>query len=641
MFLYIIFFLFGFSFIYLLGNLVLSQFNQQQNAFSNIFFKSSLGITIIIISTAAYFTNFNSIILGLIFPLLFLFKNNKTKFSLNIINRTTLKELILLNTIIAIPIISLQFFFHPGLFNWTLIPVDLNYYSEISYYLGHGIESKYGSLTNLGIKNIPTKSPYHYAELWLNCFFFNLFPKINIGYSLMYITYPTLICIFFTGFLGLVFELSRNKYLIYSFSILALFIGPFDSLDLRNIFNIGNFLSSNTVIFENNGFFFNTLIFSYHGQKHALFYILFILFLTLFKTNKKNASIILSSSPFINFGILPGLLSGGILYQIIAFVGEKTRKLNLPKLYFTPIIITCVFYWLFYHFNSGKDIESQIKLIIFNSENLNIYGIISKMFFRLSYGLIFVSLIYFWVLIFVLIKKKKILYKYKTVLILTTCFIVCTLFSRIIIEGFNSAQIITYLLPCLNIILSLIFIEYIFLINKKIKYFIITFFLFICINNFYWTYFHSTTRREILIDKVYSKEFTNKCLRILNHSKNQRIGYLLGEKEAKTIDPGLWYGYYPCEFIFTQNYYTFFSLNYPYYNKNYSMSNFATNHMKFIYKYPISKKEYLDDLPGLVNNLKINFIVTKKDVDLPLTILKKSKLIIIDIKSKDKFIVLK
>jgi hypothetical protein len=530
---------------------------------------------------------------------------------------------------------------HPSIGKWTLIPVDLNYYSEITYYLKQGFESKYGSLSTFGINNIPTKSPYHYAELWLNCFYSTILPNAKIGYTLLYVTYPILISVFFCGIVSFIYEFSNKKLLIIPIAFLTLFLGPIDSIFLRDIFNQEHLLSCNTVIFENNGFFFNTFAFSYHGQKHALFYIVFLLFLFTYQKNTKNAFIILSICPLINFGLLPGLLAGTIMYYIFGFVLNRYRENKITKAYILPILITTIFCGVFYNINGGKDIEKQVSIVFFNSENLNFNGEIARIFFRVFYSICFLILIYSWSLP-LLFERKKIPYKIKEILLLLFGIITSVILSRILLDGFNSAQIISYLLPSINIILSFILIYNLFNSNSKIIKIIISFILIIvAYNNIYWTHFHSTTRREIEINKVYSKPFTSKCLMELKKVKNPRIGYFLTLKETSTIESGFWYGYYPCEFIFTKDYFNVYSLNFPYHNKKDGMFDFATNHLRYVYEKDITLEKYNKKINNIIQSKKINFIIIKNDVIIPSSIYKLTRKEIIDPKSGQQFLVLK
>jgi hypothetical protein len=407
----------------------------------------------------------------------------------------------------------------------------------------------------------------------------------------------------------------------------------------RELFHQGNLLNSNTVIFENSGFFFNTLPFSYHGQKHTLFYIVFLLFVLEYQRNTRNAFIILSVCPFINFGLLPGIFSGFILYFIFGYFINKSNKIKLTKAYILPILITTIFYWIFYKINAGKDIEKQVSIVLFNSQNLNIKGEIARFFYKISYSSIFLLILYFWSLP-LLFLKKQVPIKLKEIFILLLGILISAIFSRIILEGFNSAQILTYLLPSVNITFSLVFIHLLFNIHSKKTQLIFFLFLFsISLNNIFWTHFHSTTRREIDIDKCYSKSFTSKCMMELKKEKNPKIGYFLTQNEASTIEAGFWYGYYPCEFIFTKDYFNVYSLNYPYFNKENGMYDYATNHMRYIFNKKTSLKKFSILIPKIIISKNIQFILIKKGAQIPKTILRIINKKYIDKKSGDSFIV--
>ncbi len=636
---YVLFFFLGLNITYFVGHLIYCLFNtNKSNVHLNIFFKSSIGLFTLIFITALYYTKCNTIIAGISIPVFLLLYKQKVKF---IFKLPKVKEIILLNSILGIPIILFQFILHPAIGKWTLIPVDVNYYSEITYYLMQGYENKYGALSQLGIENIPNRSPYHYAELWLNCFFTLIFPNSSIGYTLLYVTYPILISTFFAGVVGFIYDFEKKIYLIIPIAFGLLFLGPLDTPFLRELFNEGHLLSSKTVVFENSGFFFNTLPFSYHGQKHVLFYLIFTLFILVHEINPRNAYIILSIGPLINFGLLPGLLIGVIFYSIIRYLLIRNKNIYISKAFILPILLTTVFYWIFYQLNGGKDIEKQVSIVLFNSKNLNLKGELLRIFFRLFYCIIFLILIYFWGLIIFLI-RKKLSNHLKEIFILIGGIVISGVFSRAILEGFNSAQMLSYLLPCLNITLSLIFVKFLFNTQRNvIRISLIIVFTLISVKNIHATFFHSSTRREIDINNVYSSKYSNSCIKTLKHIKNPKIGYFLTINEASTIEPGFWYGYYPNEFIFSKNYYNLYSLNYPYSGGNEKMFNFATNHMKYLINQRMSIEKYYIMLPQIIKSKNIQFIMCKKGFKLPETLLKMIKKKYTDEKSGDFFIVLK
>jgi hypothetical protein len=640
MLIYLLFFFIGLNLTYIVGHLFSSFYTFKNSSYyTRIFYKSSIGLFTIIFITALYYTSFNTIILGFFIPTIYLISNNKSRLKIDF-RIPFWGELLRLNAIIGIPIISFQFILHPGISQWSLIPVDINYYSEIIFHLKDGLESKYGALTSLGIENIPIRSPYHYGELWITCFFWKLFPNAMIGYTLLYVTYPLLICLFFSGIIGFISLFTNNLFIVLGFGFLTLFIGPIDLPFFKELFNQGHLLESNTIVFENSGFFFNTLSFSYHGQKHALFYILFLLFLMEYQTNKRNAYIILSFCPLINFGLLPGLVAGISFYEIVRIIVKKVKNITLSKTFILPILLTALFYWLFYSINGGKDIEKQVSIVLMNSKNLNLNGEIAKLFYRIVYCILFVLIIYLWI-IFLFVQKNSILSKFKEILLLISGIILCGVLSRTILEGFNSAQILTYLLPALNITLSVLFITSIFLSQSILKKsLLLALFFSISFNNIYWTHFHSTTRREISIDKNYSKSFTKLCLSELSKVKNPKIGYILSQNEASTIEAGFWYGYYPCEFIFTKDYFNIYSLNYPYFNKKEEMYNYATNHMRFFIDKNDSKKNFENQLTTIIKRKNIKFILLKNDAIISEEINKMMEKNIKDPASGNSFIIL-
>jgi hypothetical protein len=125
----------------------------------------------------------------------------------------------------------------------------------------------------------------------------------------------------------------------------------------------------------------------------------------------------------------------------------------------------------------------------------------------------------------------------------------------------------------------------------------------------------------------------------LKKEKNPKIGYFLTQNEASTIEAGFWYGYYPCEFIFTKDYFNVYSLNYPYFNKENGMYDYATNHMRYIFNKKTSLKKFSILIPKIIISKNIQFILIKKGAQIPKTILRIINKKYIDKKSGDSFIV--
>ncbi|MFN5443932.1 MAG: hypothetical protein ACK48V_06850, partial [Crocinitomicaceae bacterium] len=449
---YLIYFFAGLNLLYFIGHFIFNAiYKTKQTNSLEIFTKLTFGSLAILIASSIYWTKGNTIFLGLIFPIYFLMRGHIIKTSLEL--PTTLKQIGYLN-LIATPIIICQLILYSNWGEWNLLPIDVNNHAELSYFFKQGFESKYAALNSLNAFNVPTKSPYHYSDNWLTTFFHTIFPKTYIGYTMMYVVYPILFTVLLSGIVSILNSLKTKPLTTLFFSLILLFLGPIDTDFTRKIFDIGNLLSSDTVIFENAGFFFNTLAFSYHGQKHIPFYILACWIVILFmKSSDKKAIYLLAFAPLINIGLAPSIIGGLGFYTMYQI--WKTKNLLPPLFNALPTFFSTLFLIVFYKINGGYDIENQTVMNTFSSD-LNIKGEFLKVAFKLVYALIFLGLIYLVYLLMFTSEKRRVISKHLTLLVLFT--ITSGLLTRIVFEGFNTPQFLSYILPLVNIYLIYVFV---------------------------------------------------------------------------------------------------------------------------------------------------------------------------------------
>ena len=632
-FIYLVFFFIALNIVYVIGHFISLFFKFSSNLNPHlVFFKLIFGILPLILAPALIYTHANTILIGLFIPLIFLAKSYTPKqIEIQSFDK---KELLKLNSI-AIPVLLIQYLLFAKIGKWNLLPIDVNNYSEIIFHMKNGFESKYGALNSLFPSNVPTRTPYHYPELWLTASFFSIFPKVKIGYTLIYITYPLLVTIYLKGILSLFTKF--NFIFKLGLSITFLFIGVIDLNFFRELFQVGNLLDTNTVIFENVGFFFNTLPFSYHGQKHLTFYIVAILFFVLLKkTSKEKADIILEFTPLINIGLLPGIMGGLIIISTIEYF--KNRQFGDIVKNLLPISLVVVYILVYYKLNGGYDIEKQTSINTLSSE-LNLKGELLKITLKFTYTLIWLSLIYgIYCLLF--IQNKLIIHENKQIILFSLACLFIGVCTRPFIEGFNAAQFLTYLLPLLHISIIFILINSIESANKWLVTYLVLFAISIAIINFYQTYVHCSTRREINVHKIQDVTFTKKVTNILSSYKDPKIAYLLSDFDAKNIQPGYWYGYYPCEFILTLDYFNLYSLNYPYYSypKNSLSSRFTNwNHQIYLLKNKkINRSQFDKHIENFIKNYKINVILAKQNSTIPSSLQKMIQDSLIDKKTGDR-----
>ena len=632
---YLIYFFAGLNLFYFVGHFIFNAIYKTKQINSlEIFTKLTFGSLALLIASSVYWTKGNTIFLGLIFPIYFLMRGHTIKTSLEL---PTLKQIGFLN-LIATPIIICQLILYSKWGEWNLLPIDVNNHAELSFFFKQGFESKYAALNSLDALNIPTKSPYHYCDSWLTTFFHTIFPKTYIGYTIMFVVYPILFTVLLSGIMSILNSLKLNPFIALLFSLLLLFSGPIDTDFTRKIFDSGNLLTSNTVIFENAGFFFNTLAFSYHGQKHIPFYILACWTVILFMESKdKKAIYLLAFAPLINIGLAPGIIGGLGLYTIYQI--WKTKNLLPPLFNALPAIFSTLFLIVFYKINGGYDIEHQTVINTFSSD-LNIKGEFLKIVLKIGYALIFLCLIYSIYLLMYCSEKRLLISKPLSLLVLFT--ILSGLITRIIFEGFNTPQFLSYILPLVNIYLIYLF-TVTYRSNLKSKISLVLIFI-ICINNIYQTYFHTTTRREISISKIHAEDFIKKTNVLLATNPNPKFGYLLSDIDYKTIPPGFWYGYYPCEFLLTRDCFQFYSLNFPnqHYAKNSQQSNnFSPNHLRYIFPHAMNRKEYEKAIIKFIEKTKIEYVLAKRKTTLPASFQKIFNDSMVDSKTGDRILFVK
>lgn len=612
---YLLYFFLSLNLTFFIGHLIYSMIVKQESSNSlQIFSKLSIGLILIVFLTALYWTSGNTIFWGWIIPFYFIFKKIKFKLKFEAIQ---IRQLIILQ-LFSLPILFFQYLFFAKWGSFTLLPIDINNHAEISFYLKNGFECKYAALNSLDVKNIPSRSPYHYIDNWITIFFNNIFRNTKIGYIMIFVVFPIMITTFLSGLFSVLQNNINNKYLLFLVCILFLFFGPIDLNSIRELFNDGSLLASNTVIFENVGFFFNTLLFSYHGQKHIPFYILVCWILLVYtKSKNKNLFVLFSFAPIINIGLAPAIIGGLSLFTFANYIKTKKLKESISSL--NPIILTTVLLVVFYKINGGYDIENQTKLNLFDSY-LNAKGEILKVLYKIVYSSLFLLIIYFIFLIPFFAKKRE--GKINGLLSITGYIIISGIATRVVFEGFNSAQFLSYVLPLVNIVLM--YVCSLYFKSKNIRAILYCLLIIIgCSINIKRTYYHTTNRREIDVEKLHTKEFLSKVNELLIKSPNPKIGYFLSQQDFKLIPPGFWYGYYPCEFLLTFNYFQIYSLNFPnqkYSENSLSSNDFTTNHLRYILPHNVKYNEYEKVLPKIIKKMKIEYIIAKKSSRIPKTV---------------------
>jgi hypothetical protein len=320
-----------------------------------------------------------------------------------------------------------------------------------------------------------------------------------------------------------------------------------------------------------------------------------------------------------------------MLYSIYHFF--KTRKFIESIKFFIPTLIVVLFVFGYYKINGGYDPEKQTTLLLFN-DSLNYKGVIIKMLNRVYYSLLFMILLYLPFLMLLIFEKNKI--KRSKLFLIVLFIILSSLGTRLLLEGFNTPQFVTYVLPILNV-----FVLYCFYQNFKNLKFILLFALFGTVINFYSTYFHVTTRRNIDIFEQFSVKFVQSVSKEIENNRNKNVGYFLANDIFHNIQPGFWFGYYPCEFLIVKDCFNFYSLNFPNlkYEKNSSLTNdFSPNHLRFLLEKDLDIKTYEREIVPFIVKNNIHYIVAKKSSILPFSLHNVITDSIVDSTSGDRFL---
>jgi hypothetical protein len=632
--LYFSYFILAFNFVYFVGYLLKNYLLRItiNNEFTASFITLILGLVGSGTITSLFYTHFASI--NIIFIFIGFYISYRTRQSKIVITPPSIRHLLLLNTT-ALLAGCIQFLFYGGFNMPVLMPIDVNNYAEICYGLSFGKENHYGILNTLELSNYKGNSPYHYFDLWINLFIFRLIPSVKTGYCLLFITYPLLLSTYLIGLISLMGTLFKSIYAKLFLGLLLFFIGPIDTEFTRKIFEPGHFLSVDTVIFENAGYFFNTLVLSYHGQKHLIFYLFVVLFIHLFQKKYFSFSyLILTASGVLNIGVFPGIAGGITLFFIFNLLQKTTKKKVLQD--FLPSFIVIISVVLFYLIFSSKNNEQSMGIHQFGNQ-LNLKGEIVRIGLRILYPITWFLLILFpsWLL---MIKKHS----YKNQLFILSLFVLSSsLATRILFEGFDTPQFISYILPLINVVFIIAIFSFIKnCTNRNIKALGFTLVSCVIVININSTIFHTQTRREIEFSKIYSKNYINKVTNYLKTENQPKIGYYISENNLKTIEPIFWYIEQPNEFMLSNDYFYLFSLDRTNDSQQLtSYRNHFNNYLNTTHQNNIKDNDQL--LLKFIKRNKIHFISTYINRKLPKIINENIDTIAIDSKSGNMFLQLR
>ncbi len=491
----------------------------------------------------------------------------------------------ILFTLLIIPIILIQFLLNFDLSTLTpyLPSDDILFYSGLSNsIIQFGNENRYEALNSLYPHLFSGISPYHFYEIW----FTSLIGFISgYGYTfiLQFVVYPYLVWLFVLGILSAIEHLVKQLQLKhYILTFLLLLIGPIYFSVYEVLFHDGEFFP--TTVFTISGFVKQTLPFSYYGQKHLPVYIFSILsFLFLIKEKYKSSLVTGLFIAVCSFGPILGVF--GAFGLLLLFQKNFKTKENFILLSIFSITLFSFIVIL----KMGINNEISEKTIYFSNflKYLNFKGEILRIAAKIVGPIIWFSILYFPLILLIFIFRKrifnnpelKILYMF-----LLFSFGIGS-FAISLVQGMNSDQFLTNLIPIFNviIIITLIYLFQSESVKKIVQFCIFTFAL---INGCFLVSFHLNNHKNI--DKSYSKEIYSKVKNLLNQEKsNPIIAFVLPDSFIQNFAPLIWYTQKPGKIFLLENYFNLVNINYPYikYERNSTSIAFsADNQMRFFLK---------------------------------------------------------
>jgi hypothetical protein len=190
--------------------------------------------------------------------------------------------------------------------------------------------------------------------------------------------------------------------------------------------------------------------------------------------------------------------------------------------------------------------------------------------------------------------------------------LIIPLFSRIFLNGFDSAQFLTYLLPLLNIGTLIFVIE-----SNSIKRLgrgVVFVVLGLSAFNAYQVFKVSTQRRG-LYSSFYSIPYQDAVKEHLLKNKTNAIAYLLNDSSRTANMPGNWSNLKPGSLAAASNHWGIISLNFPWEERSYKSWNNESprNHQQFFFKDSLhTERFYLVHLPEFVQKKKINAVFVER-----------------------------
>lgn len=544
--------------------------------------------------------------------------------------------------LIVLPIIIFQWCLNFNFSDFTFFvpPDDVLFYATISKnLLDFSNENYSGVLQEIYPHLFNGMSPYHYYELWLNSSIAHVF-NLSHAYTLLFITYPILLSTLCVGILSLFEIWGSIRWYHYLITFALLFIGPLYFNIYETVLKDGNFL--NSTVFTITGFVKQTLPFSFYGQKHIPVYMFSILIFSFLHQKQYLFFYFISTATIItSFGILPGVYGAlGICF----FWYKDFRNI---KIFIILAAHTIVILLLYSIFSQGINSEVSQKTFYFSDflQYLNFKGEILRIVSKFIVPFLWFSILYIPIIVLFILLKKTLLKNstIKRIGFISANMFVFGAFFICIVQGLNSDQFLTNLLPIFNVAFIFGIVYLISTVKNNYYIYVIVGILFIY-NLVYIVQFHIAHRVEK--NAVYSNEYINSISNVLRkYNSNVKIGYILSDSIIEQNPPINWYPYRPGRFFIADNYTNFININYPYtkYPRNSSSISFAPwNQMRFyLHDSILTKLDFEQKQFEFIKKYEIKIVFTHSNVTLSKEITQSIQKEYIDYKSKEKCLILK
>jgi len=543
---------------------------------------------------------------------------------------------------------GLQFLLFGPLSGEVFLPPDVRIYAGHMYYLNQGYENLLSVLNVTPLVDSAALVPYHYFEMWLGVAIWQMTPWVGLGNCLLFVAYPVS---FFAVFLGVMAFLeckgwSKAYWTIFIFPLLA-FIGPIYSSSLIDWFNEVPFLGRNVIIYENFGFFRNTVLYAFHAQKHLPFVMFFLLGIIAWERKGwRYAFAVFAIVPIVNTALTPAIgfaLATMIIWKAIV-TGRYIYYFRTGIVYIIPVTVMTILYIVY---SPQLPNGASEKLLYTGSEDLNSKGEVLRAIMRFSLGGFWVILIYLPVLLALWVAKiHRLTGKTFTYLCFVGLLALGGLLTRPFVASFNSGQLITYALPAFNVFAFCLLFAAVFG-SMQLKFWrrLVSGLLVgvVLIANVIDVVKLNFKARKYVAN-AYSGAYLSAVNEEINREPDAIIGYRLSTENVALIHPGLWYySPMPGEFLSLRNSYRVLSLNYPYFTYKHMGSNhFFTpfNHMQYVMPADsISISMFEERIPKMIDFFNVRFVIMAADT-MPSWLMERSTKIIRDEKSGELFVVL-